>query len=147
MKTVSTAPDGSWRATLPPGPSRLIEAVYRGSRLTERATSPTAEELVSASSTLHFSRVVSFGNSAHFSGHLLGGYVPLSGAIVVVQAFDRGHWRNIATVHSGHNGNWSAHYAISGGAGSYPIRVRIPRQADYPWAPAATSAQTLVVRP
>ena len=65
----------------------------------------------------------------------------------MVQAFDRGHWRNIATVHSGHNGNWSAHYAISGGAGSYPIRVRIPRQADYPWAPAATSAQTLVVRP
>jgi hypothetical protein len=147
VKTVRTAADGSWRATLPSGPSRLVEAVYRGGSVTERATSPTATLLVPASSTLHFGRVVSFGHSVQFSGHLLGGYVPQTGALVVVQAFDRGHWRSIATARSGPDGNWNAHYAISGGAGSYPIRVRIPRQADYPWAPAVTPAQTLVVRP
>ena len=147
VRTVSTAADGSWRATLPPGPSRLIQAVYRGGALTERATSPAATALVPASSTLHFSRVVTFGQSAHFSGQLVGGYVPQTGAIVVVEALDRGHWRSIATARSEQNGKWSAHYAISGGAGNYPIRVRIPRQADYPWAPAVMPARTLVVRP
>jgi hypothetical protein len=147
VRTVSTAADGSWRATLPAGPSRLIRAVYRGGALTERAASPVATALVPARSSLHFSRVVTFGQSARFSGKLLGGYVPQTGAIVVVQAFDRGHWRSIATARSGHRGNWTAHYAISGGAGSYPIRVRIPRQADYPWAPAVMPRQTLVVRP
>jgi hypothetical protein len=91
--------------------------------------------------------VVSFGHSVRFWGHVLGGFVPATGAIVVVQAFDRGHWRNIATVRSSQNGGWSARYAISGGAGSYPVRVRIPRQADYPWAAAVTPTQTLVVRP
>jgi hypothetical protein len=147
VKNVSTAADGSWRATLPSGPSRLIQAVYRGGSVTERATSPTATVLVPASSTLHFARVVSFGHSVRFWGHVLGGFVPPTGTIVVVQAFDRGHWRNIATVRSSRNGGWSARYAISGGAGSYPVRVRIPRQADYPWAPAVTAAQALVVRP
>ena len=28
---VTTGPDGSWTATLPPGPSRIIEASYAGS--------------------------------------------------------------------------------------------------------------------
>jgi hypothetical protein len=147
VRTVSTAADGSWRATLPAGPSRLIEAIYRGGALTERATSPVATALVPARSTMHFARVVTFGQSAHFAGHLIGGYVPRTGAIVVVQALDRGHWRSIATARSSQNGDWSANYAISGGAGTYPIRVRIPRQADYPWAPAVMPAQTLVVRP
>lgn len=147
VTTVRTAADGSWRATLPSGPSRLIQAVYRGGSLTERATSPTATVLVPATSTVHFARVVSFGHTVRFWGQVLGGFVPPTGAIVVVQAFDRGHWRNIATVRSSHNGDWYARYAISGGAGSYPVRVHIPRQADYPWAAGVTARQTLVVHP
>jgi hypothetical protein len=147
VTTVSTAADGSWRATLPAGPSRLVRAVYRGGALTEGATSPVATMLVPAESTLHFSRTVTFGNSAHFSGQLLGGHVPQTGALIVIQAFDRGHWRSIATARSSRAGRWNANYAISGGAGSYPIRVRIPRQADYPWTPAVMPAETLVVRP
>jgi hypothetical protein len=147
VTSVSTASDGSWRARLPAGPSRLIEAIYGGGPLTEAAASGIAKVEVRASSTLSFSRIVHFGHFAYFAGRLLGGYVPQTGAIVVVQAFDRGHWRNIATVRTDRSGNWSARYAISGGSGRYPVRVRIPRQADYPWAAALTPSQTLVVVP
>jgi hypothetical protein len=115
--------------------------------MTQRANSPVARVLVAASSTLQFSRVVHFGQLAQFDGRLLGGYVPRAGAIVVVQALDRGRWRNIATVRTDPGGNWHAQYAISGGAGNYPVRVRIPHQADYPWAAAVTPPRTLVVRP
>jgi hypothetical protein len=146
IKAVQTAPDGSWSAMLPSGPSRLIEAVYRGGPLTEPASSPIARLIVPASSTLHLTRVVSFGRSVRFWGRLRGGYVPPTGAIVVVQAFDRGHWRNVATVRSDRYGRWQATYAISGGSGTYPIRVQLPRQADYPWAPGLSPQRTLFVR-
>jgi hypothetical protein len=115
--------------------------------MTQSASSPLARVLVGASSTFQFSRLVHFGQLAQFDGKLRGGYVPRAGAIVVVQALDRGHWRSIATVRSDHAGNWHAQYAISGGAGNYPVRVRIPHQAGYPWAAAVTPAQTLIVRP
>jgi hypothetical protein len=144
---VRTAPNGSWRVTLPPGPSRLLEALYAGGPQTEPATSQAVALRVPASSTLRAPVVVHFGQVARFVGRLLGGYVPRAGAIVVVQAFDRGHWRSVATVRSDGHGRWSARYAISGGAGDYAIRVRIPHQADYPWAAAVTSRQTLTVRP
>jgi hypothetical protein len=147
VTTVSTAANGSWRAMLPAGPSRLVEAVYGGGPLTEPETSPIATLLVPASSTLSFDHVVHFGQSLVLTGHLLGGYVPPTGTIVVVEAFDRGHWRNIATVRSNRSGRWRAHYALNGGAGSYPVRVRIPRQAAYPWATGVTPAQTLVIEP
>jgi hypothetical protein len=144
---VHTASDGSWRVTVPAGPSRLLAAVYSGGPQTEPSTSRAVTLSVPASSTLGFSRLVHFGQAARFAGRLLGGYVPRAGAIVVVQAFDRGHWRSVATVRSDGHGRWSARYAIGGGAGAYPIRVRIPHQADYPWAAAVTSPQTLTVRP
>jgi hypothetical protein len=72
--------------------------------------------------------------------------VPRTGAIVVVQAFDRGHWRNVATVRTDRGGRWHARYAINGGGGGYPIRVSIPRQAAYPWDGAVSPAKVLVVR-
>jgi len=147
VTVVRTAPDGSWQATVPPGPSRLIEAVYDGGPLTERATSQTVKLLVPASSSLHVSQVVTFGSYARFWGALRGGYVPATGAIVVVEAFDRAHWRNIATVRTDSRGRWQARYYISGGAGSYPIRLHMPRQADYPWAAAVTPPHKLVVTP
>ncbi len=147
VTVVRTAPDGSWQATLPPGPSRLVEALYAGGPFTEAGASPTATLLVPAKSTLGLTPVVHFGQLAQFAGRLLGGYVPSTGAIVVVQAFDRGHWRNIATVRTDREGSWRAHYAISGGPGVYPIRVWIPRQAGYPWAAALSTQQNLSVRP
>src|SRR5205807_1946278 len=61
VRTVTTAANGNWHVALPTGPSRLIEAVYPGGPMTERASSPLARVLVAASSTLQFPRVVHFG--------------------------------------------------------------------------------------
>lgn len=40
-QAVTTGADGRWSARLPPGPSRLVEAVYPGSPTNEPATSQT----------------------------------------------------------------------------------------------------------
>jgi hypothetical protein len=129
----------------------LIAATYGGGPTTEPASSPHGRLLVPAKSTLSpLDAVVhygAFGVNARFAGHLLGGYVPARGATVAVQALDRGIWRTIATVSTDRYGRWHAHYRITGGPGSYPIRVYIPRQGGYPWEAAYSGHATLIVQP
>ncbi len=149
-KTVVTSADGGWSATLPPGPSRLIEAVYAGGPTTETAASANARALVPASSTLTLAhRVIyvgAFGVQAQFEGRLLGGFVPARGATVAVEALDRGIWRTIATVTSDGQGRWQAHYKVTGGPGKYVIRVYVPRQGGYPWESSYSGHGTLIIR-
>jgi hypothetical protein len=151
LAALTTAADGSWTATLPAGPSRVIEAVYGGGAMTQSASSPGARELVPAKSTLKLPRAVvhfgAFGIEAKFDGRLLGGYVPARGATIAVQARDRGIWRTIATVTTDKYGRWQAHYRITGGPGSYPTRVYVPRQGGYPWEASYSGHATLVVMP
>ncbi len=148
--TVTTSGDGSWRATLPAGPSRLVKALYAGGPATEPAASPTARLLVPASSALTvMHRVIyvgAFGGEARFKGHLLGGFVPARGATVAVQALDRGLWRTIATVTTDRLGRWQAHYKVTGGPGTYQIRVYVPRQGGYPWESSYSGHGTLVIK-
>jgi hypothetical protein len=147
----TTSAEGYWSATLPAGPSRLVHAVYAGSSTTEPASSPTATISVPGRSTLRLvHRVIhfgAFGVYARFEGRLLGGWVPPSGATVAVQARDRGIWRTIATVTTGIHGRWRAHYLVTGGPGTYPIRVYIPRQGGYPWTSAYSGRATMVIKP
>jgi hypothetical protein len=151
IATVETSGDGSWSAVVPRGPSRLIAALYGGGPTTEPASSSKGRLLVPAKSTLSLlSSIVhygAFGVNARFEGRLLGGYVPPRGATVAVQALDRGIWRTIATVTTDKYGRWHAHYRITGGPGSYPIRVYIPRQGGYPWEAAYSGRATLLVQP
>src|SRR5207248_2509157 len=78
LGVVTTAPDGSWRAQLPPGPSRLVMAVYDGSSTTEPAASSAAKLTVPA--RIHILRVwphhVRWGGTVHIKGYLAGGYLP-----------------------------------------------------------------------
>jgi hypothetical protein len=151
LADVETSGDGSWSAVAPPGPSRLIAAVYSGGPTTEPAWSPSGRLLVPAKSTLSLpSAVVHYGASgvnAKFEGRLIGGYVPSRGATVTVQALDRGIWRTIATVTTDKYGRWHAHYRITGGPGTYPVRVYVPRQGGYPWEAAYSGRATLQVQP
>jgi hypothetical protein len=151
IAAVVTSADGSWSATVPSGPSRLIAASYGGGPTTEPAWSPHGRLLAPAKSTLRTPRAVvhfgAFGVNARFKGRLVGGYVPPRGATIAVQALDRGIWRTIATATTDRYGRWDAHYRITGGPGSYAIRVYVPRQGGYPWEAAYSGRATLVVQP
>ncbi|MGH3263851.1 MAG: hypothetical protein ACRDNS_17880, partial [Trebonia sp.] len=82
--TATTAADGTWSATLPAGPSRLIEAVYPGSSTTEASTSTQIALTVPAEVKLLriWPRRVAWGGTVHIAGRLLGGYLPPGGALV-----------------------------------------------------------------
>lgn len=74
--SVSTGQDGSWTATLPPGPSRLIRAVYAGSPVVLPA-SGQASTIVPAKIRIKITpRIVQWGSTLRITGRVLGGYVP-----------------------------------------------------------------------
>jgi hypothetical protein len=74
--SVTTGQDGSWTATLPPGPSRVIQAVYAGSS-TVLPASGQATTIVPAKIRIKISpRVVPWGSKLRITGQVLGGYVP-----------------------------------------------------------------------
>jgi hypothetical protein len=80
---VTTATNGSWTATLPPGPSRIVEAVYDGDSTTEGASSGQVRVIVPAKvKLLSVSPRVAWGGTVRITGRLFGGYLPPGGALV-----------------------------------------------------------------
>jgi hypothetical protein len=80
---VTTGPDGRWTATLPPGPSRIIEASYPGSPTilpaTGSATVITPAKIVLRSVTPDRTP---WGSTVRLTGRVLGGYIPASSKLL-----------------------------------------------------------------
>ena len=76
VTTVTTNSAGAWSATLPAGPSRVIEATYGGSP-TILPASGQAKVTVPARVNVEITpKVVPWGSEIQITGQVLGGYVP-----------------------------------------------------------------------
>jgi hypothetical protein len=83
VAAVATAADGTWAATLPPGPSRIVEAVYNGAPTTESSSSGQVRVVVPA--VVHIAihpRIVPWGSEIRVTGQVLGGYVPTNSSLL-----------------------------------------------------------------
>jgi hypothetical protein len=82
--TTTTAANGNWSASLPGGPSRLVEAVYDGTSTLEPATSAPVNLLVPASLRVLrvWPRRVRWGGTVRLRLRLLGRYQPVGGVNV-----------------------------------------------------------------
>jgi hypothetical protein len=141
LKAVRTAANGTWSARLPSGPSRLIEAVYRGSSQSAPSTSNTASVRVTASPSLQVRpRHTRWGDTIRISGRLRGGYIPASGELVVLKIGWHGGSAEIGQVYTDAAGRFFASYTFLRGTGSetYRIWAQTVRESDYPFSPART---------
>ena len=81
--TVTTGPDGSWTATLPPGPSRIFQASYPGSPTILPATGSAT---VITPAKIVLTRVTPdrtpWGSTVRITGRVLGGYIPASSKLL-----------------------------------------------------------------
>lgn len=96
---------------------------------------------VPAPATMTASRRLIVGDRAvRFGGRVRGGAIPRRGKLVEVQAHFRGRWRTISTVRTNRSGRWRFRYAFrsAGAIASYRMRVRVPGEAGYPFAPGAS---------
>ena len=83
IATTATARDGSWTASVPPGPSRIIRAITDGTA-TILPSSGQVTTVVPAHIRLLkvWPRHVAWGGTVHLVGQLFGGYLPPGGALV-----------------------------------------------------------------
>ena len=136
VATVTTASRGGFTYRAPAGVSRTLRFAFAGGSDLAPLTR-TASLRVRASSTISASpRVLNGRGRVRFSGRLglRGATTPRSGKIVELQAFDGGRWRTFATARArGSKGRWSSSYTFGGTPGRYPVRLRIRREAVFPY--------------
>lgn len=141
----TTASDGNWSAKLPPGPSRLVEAVFAGSSTLEPTTSAQVHVRVPAKVQLIRIRPrrVAWGGTVHIVGRLVGGYLPADGALVRLRiGFGSAHTTYGVKEHVRGNGRFSTTYTFGLGDArihrSYWFQIASLPMGDYPWAPSAS---------
>jgi hypothetical protein len=149
---VITAANGSWSATLPAGPSRLIEAAYGGGSSVEGSLSGTVREIVPArvkllSVTPHR---VPWGGTVRIIGQLVGGYLPPGGALVRMRLGAGSAFTTYGVQeHVIGRGRFSSTYTFGAGLPgvyrSFFFQAASLPMGAYPYAPAASRRLTVTV--
>lgn len=149
LATTVTRADGHFAVKLPAGPSRKLTVSYPGAE----GFLPRARDValhVPARSSLHASTTTLRGaGTVRFSGRLgvIGTSLPSGGLRVDLQAYDRGSWRTFASPRArGTRAAWRTSYRFSGVPGRYPIRVRIRREALFPYESGYSASVVVRVR-
>jgi hypothetical protein len=143
---VATTPEGTWTATLPPGPSRLVEASYAGDSTTLPSTSTAATLLVPARIGITIApRQVRWSGVVTIRGHLAGGYVPPDGVPLYLEIPLPHRHRPYKPVpfRTNAKGTFAIEWSWGSGAGvaTYPIRVALlGTGSNYPFTASSSSA-------
>ncbi len=136
IATAMTDTGGRFSVTLPAGPSRTLSVVYPGAPGILTRTRDVALR-VPASATIHAAAAsISGSGSVRFNGRLrmLGTTLPPGGKLVDLQAAQGGRWSTVATTRAtGATGSWHAIARFRGTPGTYPVRLRIRREALFPY--------------
>jgi hypothetical protein len=145
--TVMTSAAGAWSATLPAGPSRLIEAVYGGSATLLPATGhATVTVPAHIRITSIEPRRIPWGATIKITGELSGGYLPPSGALVELR-YSYGRAQTVYAVKT-HVRARRFTTSFTFGPGQTPLtfgfQIAALPNPEYPYAPA--SSNTVDVR-
>ena len=136
VSVVNTSADGSWRATLPPGPSRLVEAVYGGGPFTESAVSPLGRVMVPAKIRLEpVSAHVPWGGVLVVRGRVLGGFIPPEQILQMRSGVGK-HLQVIGNPYIHGDGRFVIRLAATGSGGPLTTQIAVAtlRETNYPYA-------------
>ena len=140
----TTNASGVWTATLPPGPSRLVESTYAGDTTTLPSTSNTVKLLVPARIKISITpHRLPWSGTVTIRGHLAGGYIPPDGVALrlLIGLPHRRHPYSPVPFRSNAKGGFAITWSFATGAGvaSYPFSIATTgTESDYPFA-ASTS--------
>ena len=148
----TTADNGGWSATLPAGPSRLVEAIYPGAATVEPSLSDQITETVPAKVLLLSiaPRKVAWGGTVRLRGKLVGGYLPPGGALVRLR-IGAGSSETTYGVreHVGGDGRFSTTYTFGAGVPgvhrAFWFEFASLPMSDYPYAPSHSRRLTVRV--
>ena len=151
LTTVTTASDGSWTATVPPGPSQIVRAVTDG---TATILPSSGEVTTVVPADIKLIRVwpahLAWGGTVHLVGQLLGGYLPPGGALVRLR-IGYGSAYNTYGVQEHVTGSGRFSTVATFGPGdpniyrTYWFQIASLPMGDYPYAPAASQRVPVTV--
>ncbi len=151
IATATTAGDGSWTATVPAGPSRIVRAVTDGTS-TILPSSGQVKVIVPASIRLLrvWPRHVAWGGTVHLVGQLSGGYLPSGGALVRLRIGYKSSYNTYGVEeHVTGNGRFSTVATFGPGDPSvyrtYWFQIASLPMGNYPFAPAASQRVPVTV--
>jgi hypothetical protein len=122
---------GRFALRVGPGTSRELSVAYAGGDDTLPATRDVHLRVRATSSIRATRRSLPGAGTVRFRGRVADGR---DGLVVVLQGREGGRWQTFADTRTRANGRWRARYRFSGRPGTYPIRVRVRRQANLPYA-------------
>jgi hypothetical protein len=137
--TATTGSDGSWSATLPPGPSRIIRAVYQGSGTVLPASGQatvTVPAKIDMSITPH---ILPWSGTMTIRGQLEGGNVPPDGVALRLLVLYPGSHRGtpLLALRTNSTGSFLIKWSFYAGRGiaTYPFWIATTAtESDYPFA-------------
>jgi len=147
VATTTTDAKGGWKLRVPKGPSRLITVGYRSrSNNPAFATQLQYRETVAAGVRLSAPRHARPGRAFAFRGGLAGGYIPPGGALVSLEIFFGGEWREIALLRTNRRGVFAYRYTFAAiGPATYRFRAQLPHTIGYPFASGASRSSYIHV--
>ena len=131
--------DGSLTATVPGGPSRLIDLAYPASEGGPYVTQTEVLETVTAGLRLRITpRRTTPTGTVRLEGRVLG-VIPTHGVVVEVLVYYLGQWQPIRTPRTDHNGRLRLSYRFHQATGQFPFRLRVRYgQAEFPYGEATS---------
>lgn len=130
-----TGTNGTFMASVPGGPSRMVEVGYRAFSA-DAAYSATAKVLESIRAGVKLSvspRRTGSEGTITLSGRVLGP-VPAQGVVVEMLVHYRGHWEPFRDPRTDSHGRFRVVYQFEGGIGRFPFRAEVPGgQAGFPF--------------
>jgi hypothetical protein len=149
---VTTTATGTWMAKLPPGPSRVVEAVYGGDPMTEGASSGQVHVIVPAKVKLLSvspSRVA-WSGTVRITGQLVGGYLPAGGALVRLRIGQGSTYQTYGVQeHVTGNGRFSTTYTFGAGQASsfqrFWFQLASLPMGSYPFSPSDSGRRYVIV--
>lgn len=140
LATVTTDAKGDWKFLVPKGPSRTLTVGYRSySKDLAFTTQVQFHETVAAGIKLSAPKRAHPGVAFTFLGSLAGGYIPRGGALVSLEIYYGGEWREIALLHTGRLGHFHYRYTFAEiGVSTFRFRAQTPAIVGYPFAAGAS---------
>jgi len=140
--TVRTAPDGSFRAKVPPGPTRTVQLVDA----TCGTVGPVMSERVRGALQAKANRRrVRNKQVARFHGRVLGGYVG-RGLPLELQVKVGSNWKDVKAVTSNSRGEYRVSYRFLRTYVRYTYRFRVVSRAGSAWPYMAARSRQVKVR-
>jgi hypothetical protein len=138
-ETVMTSPSGAWTATLPAGPSRIIQTVYDGSATVLPAAGQATVNVPARIALSVSRRTIPWDGIVTLRGHLQGGYVPHDGVALrlLIKLPHRSQPYEPVPFRTDARGDFTVHWSWGAGSGvvTYPLAVATTAtESDYPFA-------------